>query len=424
MRSNESLGVVGLGEVGLRLAIAFTDAGFDVLGVDVDAERTAALNHGSSYISDIPDTAVQSLTANGFEATTKYDRLTEVSHVAVCVPTPLQKSGQPDISYIVSATESLAAVIEPETTVIIESTVYPTATERAVSGVFEDAGFTVGEDVFLASSPERVDPGNDAYSLTEIPKIVGGVTPQCGDHVEALYGEVFETIKRVDSSTEAEMAKILENTFRNVNIALVNELAKVADNFDIDFWRVIEAAETKPYGFMPFYPGPGLGGHCIPVDPMYISWKAKQDGLKTPLIDLADTTNREMPSYVVTRIIESLNDRGVPVPDADVMVLGVTYKPNVADIRNSPALDIIEELEAHDASISFHDPYVDTVEVHNNGTYESTALTAERLSAADCVVIATDHSQFDFDFVVEHSEFVFDTRNATEGRSTATIERL
>jgi len=424
MRSNESLGVVGLGEVGLRLAIAFTDAGFDVLGVDVDAERTAALNDGYSYISDISDTAVQSLTANGFEATTEYDRLTEVSHVAVCVPTPLQKSGQPDISYIVAAAESLAAVIEPETTVIIESTVYPTATERAVSGVFEDAGFTVGEDVFLASSPERVDPGNDAYSLTEIPKIVGGVTPRCGDRVEALYSEVFETIKRVNSSTEAEMAKILENTFRNVNIALVNELAKVADNFDIDFWRVIEAAETKPYGFMPFYPGPGLGGHCIPVDPMYISWKAKQDGLKTPLIDLADTTNREMPSYVVTRIIESLNDRGVPVPDADVMVLGVTYKPNVADIRNSPALDIMEELEAHDASISFHDPYVNTVEVPNNGTYESTALTAERLSAADCVVIATDHSQFDFDFVVEHSEFVFDTRNATEGRSAATIERL
>ncbi|AZH26323.1 nucleotide sugar dehydrogenase [Haloplanus aerogenes] len=424
MNSERSLCVVGLGEVGLRLAISFADAGVDVVGIDVDEERVAQLEQGESYISDIPDADIATLRDAGFEAHATYDELDDVSHVAICVPTPLQKSGQPDISYVLAAAESLAERVGPECTIIIESTVYPTATEDVIAEVFETHGFIVGEDIFLASSPERVDPGNEDYHLTEIPKVVGGVTEQCADNVEALYGDVFESLVRVDSATEAEMAKILENTFRNVNIALVNELVKVANNFDINFWRIIDAAKTKPYGFMPFYPGPGLGGHCIPVDPLYLSWKARQDGLNTPLIDLADSTNREMSEYIVLRTTEHLNERRVPLPNADILILGVAYKPDVPDVRNSPAIDIIDQLEQRNATVSYHDPYVEVFETPDNGTYTSEPLTAERLADADCVLVVTDHSEYDMEFVVEHASLVFDTRNATDGIDADNVRLL
>jgi UDP-N-acetyl-D-glucosamine dehydrogenase len=406
------LGVVGLGEVGLRLALAFDGAGYDAVGVDVDDERVAAVRAGESYVHDVDDAAVEELVDDGFVATTDYAVLSQATHVAVCVPTPLQKSGAPDISYVVDAVERLADVVADGTNVIVESTVYPGATETLLADTLTEAGYTVGEDIYLTFSPERVNPGDDRYSLTEIPKVIGGVTESCADHTQAVYETIFDRVIRVESATEAEMTKILENTFRNVNIALVNELVKVADRLDIDFWNVIDAAETKPYGFMPFYPGPGLGGHCIPVDPMYLSWKARQADIKTPLVDLADETNREMSEYITERIVRLLNQSHVPVPDANVLVLGVAYKANVPDIRNSPALDVIESFEKRGASVSYHDPHIPEVEVPNCGTYSSVPLTDDRVAEQDCVVLITDHDAIDVELVVNSSSRVFDTRNA------------
>ncbi|WP_424017669.1 nucleotide sugar dehydrogenase [Halorientalis pallida] len=424
LNSDILFGVVGLGEVGLPLGLAATRAGFPVVGVDIDQERTTALQEGRSYIQDVSDVDVEVAMEEGFTPTAEYNLLSEATHVAICVPTPLQKSGQPDVSYVLKACEQLTAVISPDTTVIIESTVYPSATKELFATVFEEAGFTVGEDVYLAFSPERIDPGNEEYDLVEIPKVIGGVTEECGNRAEAFYADLFETIVRTGGSTEAEMVKILENTFRNVNIALVNELVKVADNFDIDFWNVIEAAKTKPYGFMPFYPGPGLGGHCIPVDPMYLSWRAKQDGIDTPLVDLADRTNREMSVYIVDRVTRILNENGVPLPGANVLVLGVAYKPDVPDTRKSPARDIIRELDDRSAVIEYNDPHVPSIDVSDAGQYESVELTDEALSRQDCVIIVTDHADYDFEFVVEHAPLVFDTRNATAGLDDDSVSRL
>ena len=307
---------------------------------------------------------------------------------------------------------------------MVESTVYPGATEGVISQVFEDAGFSIGEDLFLAFSPERVDPGNDEWAFEEIPKVVGGVTPNCGERVETLYGQVFENLVPVESATEAEMTKILENTFRNVNIALVNELAKVSHRLGIDLWDAIEAAKTKPYGFMPFYPGPGLGGHCIPVDPQYLSWMARQEGLRTPLVDLADETNRSMSEYVVTRTRELLDEQGLPLSNANVLILGATYKPDVPDIRKSPALDVMYELEGRVSDLSYNDPYIDSLDVPEGESYVSRPLDEEALSREDCVIIVTDHSSYDMEFIVEHAPLVFDTRNATAGIEADNVERL
>ncbi|MFB6298258.1 MAG: nucleotide sugar dehydrogenase [Salinirussus sp.] len=411
------VGVVGLGYVGLPLALTMADAGYRVTGVDVDPDRVEQLNAGESYVSDVGDAWLRRHTGTGeFEATTDYEALRGASCVSVCVPTPLRKSGRPDVSYVVDASERLAACLSRGSTVVLESTVYPGATEEIIAPMLEEEGFEVGEDVSVAFSPERIDPGNETYDPVDIPKVLGGVTPRCGDRAEATYERAFDEVVRVGSSTEAELVKLLENTFRSVNIALINELATVADEMGADIWEVVDAAATKPFGFMPFYPGPGLGGHCIPVDPMYLSWKANQHGVRTRFIDLADQVNREMPEHVVRRVSALLNDDGVALSTADVLVLGASYKPEVSDTRESPALDIISLLAERGSTVTYHDPYVPTVEIGET-TYESTELTPDVLRKQDCVLVVTDHDALPLERVVEHARLVFDTRNATAGLS-------
>jgi len=423
MNTRTRVGVVGLGYVGLPLALAMQDAGYDVVGVDIDEEKVTRLRDGESTVNDVSDEALDEAVRAGLTVTTDYEALADIDGVSVCVPTPLRKTDTPDLSYVVEAVERLAAVVPEECTVILESTVYPGATEETVADTLVENGASVGEDLYLAFSPERIDPGNETYGPTEIPKVLGGTTQACGDRAEALYEPVFEEIVRVDSATEAELVKLLENTFRAVNIGLVNELAQIAHELDVDIWSAIEAAESKPFGFMPFYPGPGLGGHCIPIDPFYLSWKASEQGIDTRFIDLADTVNREMPDHVVHRVVELLNDRGVALSNASVLIVGAAYKPEVSDIRESPAIDIITELTAWDADVEYHDPYVPEIEV-KNGTFRSVPLTADRLRAADCVVLVTDHDAIDLNTLVTESKLVFDTRNATDGADHPNVVRL
>lgn len=417
------IGVVGLGYVGLPLSLAMTDAGYDVIGVDIDEERVTSLCAGSSYVNDVSDAAVSRGISAGFDPTTEYDALADVQAVSICVPTPMRKSGTPNLSYVASAVEELASVIPTGCTVLLESTVYPGATEEFVAETLSDTGRTLGEDIFVAFSPERIDPGNEEYGPTDIPKVLGGVTAACGDRAEALYEPVFDTVVRVDSATEAELVKLLENTFRAVNIGLINELAQIAHRLDVDIWSAIDAAATKPFGYMPFYPGPGLGGHCIPVDPMFLSWQANQQGVETRFIDLADQVNREMPDHVVHRLIRLLNDRGLALSNAEILILGVSYKPDVSDTRESPAIDIIDRLSEWGASVRYHDPYVPELQLPET-THESTDLTTDQIESADCSVIVTDHAKFDLDQIVSHSSLVFDTRNATTGLESEHIVRL
>ena len=414
MTDRTRVGVVGLGYVGLPLALAMTDAGYDVVGVDVDTNRIESLREGQSYVNDVANETVAAALENGFEPTTSYDDLSTVDAVSICVPTPMRKSGTPNLSYVASAVEDLADVISEDVTVVLESTVYPGATEEFVAETLSENGLVVGENVFVAFSPERIDPGNESYGPTDIPKVLGGVTAACGDRAEAIYGPVFDEIVRVDSATEAELVKLLENTFRAVNIGLINELAQIAHQLDVNIWNAIDAAATKPFGYMPFYPGPGLGGHCIPVDPMFLSWQANQQGIETRFIDLADRINREMPNHVVRRVVEQLNDRGLALSNADVLVLGVAYKPDVSDTRESPAMDILDELADWGAAVTYHDPHVPKLTIPH-GNYESVELSPERLADADCTLIVTDHSEFDIAEIVTHASFVFDTRNATAG---------
>ena len=417
------VGVVGLGYVGLPLALAFTQAGYEVVGVDIDEDRVEALRDGQSYVTDISDEEVATAIEEGFIPTTEYEALSDVDGVSICVPTPLRKTGQPNLSYVADATEQLAEVLPDGCTVILESTVYPGATEDLVALTLSENGNVVGEDVYVAFSPERIDPGREDYALTEIPKVLGGVTPSCGDHAMALYEGVFDEVVRVESSTEAELVKLLENTFRAVNIGLINEIAMIANDLDVDVWQVVEAASTKPYGFMPFYPGPGLGGHCIPIDPLYLSWKAGQQGIETRFIDLADKVNREMPVHVVRQVNELLNEEGLAVSQASVLVVGVAYKSNISDVRESPAYDVIGLLENRGATISYHDPYVPTFEVEGK-SYDSVDLTLERLKETDLVLVLTDHDNIDFTRLVDYSSLVFDTRNATDGIESESVVRL
>lgn len=417
------VGVVGLGYVGLPLALSFAEAGYQVIGVDIAQERVDQLQSGKSYVTDVSDEAVVTALESGFYPTTNYSELTEVSGVSICVPTPLRKTGQPNLSYVADATERLADVIPNGCTVVLESTVYPGATEDLVAPTLSENGKNIGEDVYVAFSPERIDPGRRDYKLTQIPKVLGGVTPSCGDHAAALYEGVFEEIVRVNSSTEAELVKLLENTFRAVNIGLINEIAMIANDLDVNVWEVVEAASTKPYGFMPFYPGPGLGGHCIPIDPLYLSWKAGQQGIQTRFIDLADQVNREMPVHVVRRVNELLNKEEMAVSQSSILVIGVAYKSGVSDVRESPAYDIIGLLEERKADISYHDPYVSQFTVEDE-TYESVRLTEEKVEAADCTLIVTDHDTLNLEMIVEYSSLVFDTRNATAGHEAPWVYRL
>jgi len=418
------LGVVGLGYVGLPLAVEFGLAGFPVTGFDINEKRVKELMRGRSYIQDVPTDDVKKLVRAGtFEATTDFAQLRKVDAVNVAVPTPLSKMRDPDVSYIVSAFEQVAKYLHPGMLVILESTTYPGTTYELILPMLEKTGMKVGEDFFLAFSPERVDPGNPQFNTRNIPKVVGGVTPACTDVAVKLYRQRLETVVPVSSTQVAEMVKLLENTFRSVNIGLVNELALMCDRLQVDVWEVIEAAATKPFGFMPFYPGPGLGGHCIPIDPFYLSWKARASGFEARFIELAGHVNGHMPEHVVERVAENLNRRGKAVNGSRVLVLGVAYKSDIDDVRESPSLDIMETLRKKGARIDYADPHVPSIEFGGK-TIRSVPLTAKTLAKYDCAVIATAHKTFPYATILRYSTGVVDTRNALKGKVSPKITRL
>ena len=414
MLKNHSVGIIGLGYVGLPLAVEFCKAGSHVVGVDIDQQRLAALRQGNSYIGDVAGQDIQEFVLNGqLCLSSEFTPLSGVEAISICVPTPLRKTREPDCTFVIDVAESIREILRPGQIIVLESTVYPGATEELVAPILERSGLKAGTDFYLAFSPERVDPGNHRVQLKDIPKLVGGVNKESTDLAIKYYEHVFNRVIPMTSAKEAEMAKLLENTFRAVNIGLVNELAIMAHSMNINIWEVIEAAATKPFGFMPFYPGPGWGGHCIPIDPVYLSWRAKMDGLETGFIDHAVQINNQMPQYVVDRVADLLNKQGKPLHNSRVLLLGVTYKRDVADVRESPALPILAALGQKQAFISYHDPYVPHLE-HDGLVLESQPLTGEFLSAQDCVVITADHSCLDYRFIAEHSSLILDTRNATK----------
>jgi UDP-N-acetyl-D-glucosamine dehydrogenase len=407
------IGVVGLGYVGLPLAVAFAESGAAVAGVDLDARRVAAIRAGESFVEDVPSARLAPLVAAGrLAATDELAALKDADAIVICVPTPLGKSKEPDISFIVAAAEAVAAVIRRGQLVVLESTTYPGTTREVLLPRVEARGLVVGEDVFLAFSPERIDPGNRRYTLRDIPKVVGGLTPACRDLACALYARVTARVVPVTGPETAEMVKLFENTFRAVNIALVNEFAIMCRRFGISVWEVVEAAATKPFGFMPFYPGPGLGGHCLPSDPHYLSWKARLEGYEPRFIAFADEINRRMPEYVIGLVAEALNDRARAVRGARILVLGVAYKANVMDTRDSPALEILRALRARGAEVAYHDPHVPAVEV---GGVRLAAIpwAAADLGGRDVVLILTAHDWYDWAAIVREAPLVVDTRNAT-----------
>jgi UDP-N-acetyl-D-glucosamine dehydrogenase len=414
--------VIGLGYVGLSLAVELAKAGMVVRGIDLDLERVNLLNRGESYLVDVPAATLAPLVASGrLSGSTAFDEAGNADALIICVPTPLRKSKEPDISYILSALESLLPHLRPGQLMVLESTTYPGTTEEVVLPQLQAHGFVIGRDFFLAFSPERVDPGNKRFTTATIPKVVGGVTPACTELAAALYRQVTATVFEVSSPRVAETAKLLENTFRSVNIALANELAFACRKIGVDPWEVIEAAATKPFGFMPFYPGPGIGGHCIPVDPLYLSWKVRLNGYEAQFIALADQINRAMPEHVVALVGEALNDRGRALRGSSVLVMGVTYKADVNDIRESPALEIVEMLERKGARVSYADPFTPQLSV---GGVKLAAVdpTPDAIAAADCVLILTSHSSFDYAEIADRAGLVVDTRNALKayrpGRST------
>jgi UDP-N-acetyl-D-glucosamine dehydrogenase len=421
---NFTAAVIGLGYVGLPLAMEYADAGIEVIGVDVDASKVRALKAGKSYIGDVPSESVKNAVAAGlFTATTDYSAVAMADTVNICVPTPLRKTKDPDLSYIVGAMEHIVEYLHKDMLLVLESTTYPGTTSEVLAPMVEAKGFTVGVDIFLAFSPERVDPGNPNYTTKNIPKVVGGVTPKCSRVATALYAGVLENVHPVSSAAVAEMVKLLENTFRSVNIALVNEIALMADRMGIDVWEVIDAAKTKPFGFMPFYPGPGIGGHCIPLDPFYLSWKAKQFGFESRFIELAGVVNGQMPHHAVDKVIEALNRGKKSVNGSKVLMLGVAYKKNISDVRESPALDILQLLSKKGANLSYCDPHVP--EVREAGMLlTATPFSAATLRKADCVVIVTDHSAFDYRMIAREAKVIVDTRNAMKGFNGKKIVKL
>jgi UDP-N-acetyl-D-glucosamine dehydrogenase len=423
-RRTAHLGVIGLGYVGLPLAVEFAEAGFLVTGIDVDEARVQELNRGRSYIQDVPTKQVRELVKQGrLRATTDFSVLRQVDSVNICVPTPLSKQRDPDVSYIVSAAQEVARYFHRGMLVILESTTYPGTTDELILPLLQAKGMEVGKDFFLAFSPERVDPGNPSFNTRNIPKVVGGVTPACTEVAVKLYQQRLETVVPVSSTQVAEMVKLLENTFRSVNIGLVNELALMCKRLGIDVWEVIRAAATKPFGFMPFYPGPGLGGHCIPIDPFYLSWKARASGFEARFIELAGYINGQMPEHVVNLVAQSLNHRGVAVRGSKVLVLGVAYKSDIDDVRESPSLDIMETLRERGARIEYSDPYVPQLRFAGS-KLTSVPLTAANLKRFDCVVVATAHKSFPYRDVLRHARAIVDTRNAFPGRSSPKITRL
>jgi UDP-N-acetyl-D-glucosamine dehydrogenase len=417
------VGVVGLGYVGLPLAVEFGKVGFAVTGIDVSASKVAQINAGTSYIQDVPTAEVSALVAAGkLSATTDFSAITGLDTIDICVPTPLRKTKDPDMSFVVAAAEEVAKYLHPGMLITLESTTYPGTTEELLLPMFEKTGLKAGKDFFLCFSPERVDPGNPKFQTKNIPKVIGGITPACTAVGAHFYRQALDTVVPAGSTVTAEMVKLLENTFRMINIGLVNELAVMCDRMGINVWEVIDAAATKPFGYMPFYPGPGLGGHCIPIDPFYLSWKSKQAGFEARFIELAGEVNGQMPRYVVERVQNALNDVEKPLKGSRVHVLGVAYKRDIDDVRESPALDVIHLLGRRGARVSYTDPFVASVNIEGE-RMESTPLD-EALSQADIVVVVTDHKSFNYAEVASKAKLVFDARNAMKGISAANIRRL
>jgi len=417
-----TVAVIGLGYVGLPLALAFAERGFSVLGFDVDATKIATLSAGRSYIHHITSERVRNaVNEDRFSAVSDFGRLSDCDVVIICVPTPLTEARDPDLSYVESTAHKVKASLRPGQLVVLESTTYPGTTGEVLRPILEESGLVAGQDFFLAFSPEREDPGNTAFSTTSIPKVVGGIDPRSGDLVEALYSQVIQQVVRVSSASAAEATKITENVFRAVNIALVNELKVVFERMDIDVWEVLDAAATKPFGFMRFDPGPGWGGHCIPLDPFYLSWKARQTGIDTRFIELAGEVNRAMPTYVVDRVQDALNARCKAVKGSAVLLVGMAYKRDIGDTRESPAYPIARRLTELGARLSYHDPYVDelpeTRSWQDHPPLRSTPLTPENLAHFDIVVIVTDHSVIDYEALHQHASLIVDSRGVYRAHS-------
>ncbi len=421
--------VLGLGYVGLPLAVVFGEAGFNVVGIDPDKRKVDSLNSGVSYIPDVSSVSVDGLVkANRLTATVDFAVLKEVDAVSICVPTPLRKTGDPDMSYIVSATEELAKHVHKDMVVVLESTTYPGTTREFMLPILtEQSGLKAGEDIFVAFSPERVDPGREDWTTINTPKVIGGITEDCSDVAAAWYSGAIETVIPVSSAEAAEMAKLLENTFRMINVGLVNELAIMCERLGVDVWEVISAAATKPFGFMKFTPGPGLGGHCIPIDPLYLSWKMKALNYNARFIELASEINTNMPRYVVGRILEAMNDREKTLKGSKVLVLGVGYKPDIDDVRESPALDVIGLLQQKGAQVRYHDPYIPHIHhEYENWEMDSVEDLMGAVGESDAVIIITNHTAYDYESILKESRFIFDARNALgkSGRNNSKVERL
>ena len=422
------IGIIGMGYVGLPLSLLFGDQRFRVTGFDIDARKVEALNAGGTYIHRITPEEIQAARQHGFAATADYSQVAQMDVIIICVPTPLSEHHEPDLSYITGTGESIAPHLHAGQLVVLESTTYPGTTEEVLVPILEKGGLQVARrgaegQILVAFSPEREDPGNTQVARRDIPKVVGGMEPQATEAAAALYNTIFQRVVRVSSPAAAEMAKLLENIYRCVNIALVNELKLLSLRMGIDIWEVIEAASTKPFGFQPFYPGPGLGGHCIPIDPFYLSWKAKKFDFHTRFIELAGEVNILMPYHVVTSVGQALNSRRKSVNGAKILVLGVAYKKDIDDLRESPALTIIEQLQREGAEVSYHDPYLPFVGRGRHYDLQMKRVPLENLERYDCVVVVTDHSDYDFRRIVEEAQLVVDTRNATRGMDSPKIVR-
>ena len=417
------VGVVGLGYVGLPLAVEFAKAGFDVVGIDVQESKVEQFNQGRSYVKDVGDELLKSLVDSGrLRATSDLSVIAGLDTVDICVPTPLRKTKDPDMSFVVASADAIAKYLHPGMLIILESTTYPGTTNELILPKLQAGGMSVGSDFFLCYSPERVDPGNHRFHTSNIPKVLGGMTPVCTELGTQFYRQALETVVPVSSTRVAEMVKLLENTFRMINIGLVNEMAQMCHRMDIDVWEVIDAAATKPFGFMPFYPGPGLGGHCIPIDPFYLSWKSKEAGMEARFIELAGYVNGRMPEFVVEKIQTALNDASKAIRGSHIHVLGAAYKRDIDDVRESPALDIMLLLQRRGALITFSDPFVRSLEI--DGRTVSAQEIHPAVSQADCVVIVTDHSGLDYGSVVDCSKSIVDTRNVLKGYKSEKIVRL
>lgn len=411
VQRDTKIGVVGLGYVGLPLAVVLAEAGYTVVGIDHDIEKLDRIRNGESYVEDVPSAQLSELIErNRLAVFDTYEVLQEVGGVSICVPTPLRKTGDPDLSFIISSVQSILPGLHSEMAVILESTTYPGTTREMLLPEFEAAGYKVGEDLFLAFSPERVDPGRQDWTTVNTPKIIGGITEACTEVAACMYEQAIETVVRVSSSEVAEMTKLLENTFRAVNIAMVNEMALMCNRLGIDVWEVIDAAATKPFGFMKFTPGPGLGGHCIPIDPLYLSWKLKSVKYNARIIDLASEINTSMPRYVVQRVQDTLNEHAKAINGSRIFILGVAYKPNISDTRESPALDVIGLLREKDAEVQYFDPYVPFIR-HEGWGLKSVNDLIQAVREADLVVVITDHAAVDYTSVAKEAKLIFDTRN-------------